>query len=317
MKSGQKRTILLTILAAPLFLAVSDPVPAAAGVTARYLYSLSNFSGTVPFGWVRNFVDDERNEVFVVTGDSVSVFNASGMEVYRFGEDLDLGVIRDASVESDGHILLLSLVGDAFHVTRCNFRGGPLSRIEPRNLPGQFAGTSPGRIVSRDGKLYLADLFAKKVIVIDEEGAFLDGYDIGPFLAGFEDKPGAENNIAGFTVDPEGNLLFTVPTLFKVFRISPDRQLSAFGEPGNLPGKFNIVAGVAVDARGYIYVTDTLRSVVMVFDKEFKFLTQFSQRGLDPGSLIAPNDLAVDKKGRLYVSQARKRGVSVFQIIYD
>ena len=317
MKNRRNSQIPLTFLAVFLALALSTPVSATGGITAKYLYTLSSFTGTVPFSWVRNFVDGERDEIFVVTGESVSIFNESGMEVYRFGDDLDLGVLRDASVEGNGDILLLSLKGDKFLITRCNFRGEPKTRVELRNIPAEFAGMTPGRIISRDGKLYLADLFEKKVVVTDAQGVFREGYDIAPLLAGYEDKPGVENNIVGFTVGPEGNLFFTIPSLFKVFRLSPDRQLSSFGEPGNRQGKFNIVSGIAVDERGNIFVTDTLRSVVAVFDREFKFQTQFSRRGLEPGSLIAPNDLSIDKRSRLYVSQARKRGISVFQITYD
>ena len=300
-----------------LLLVMCAPSWSEAGVKATFLYSLSNFSGTVPFGWVRQFVDPERSEIYVVTGDSVAVFNSSGMEVYRFGDDLNIGGFMDVSVESDGNILILSRVGDQFRVTRCNYRGEPQAGIEIRNLPKEFAGISPGRLLSRNGKLYLADLFAKKVVVTDASGLFQGVYDIAPLLVGFEEKPGAEYGIAGITVDTEGNLFFTVPTLFKVFKLSPDRQLSSFGTAGNLPGRFNIVSGIATDDRGYVYVTDTLRSVVAVFDKEFKFQAQFSQRGTGPGDLIAPNELVVDKAGRVFVSQARKRGISVFRVAYE
>ena len=287
------------------------------GVKATFLYNLSNFSGTVPYSWARQFVDPERSEIYVVTGDSVAIFNSSGMEVYRFGDDLDIGGFMDVSVESDGHILILSRAGDRFRVTRCDYRGEPQAGIEIRNLPKEFAGISPGRLLSRNGKLYLADLFAKKVVVTDASGVFQEGYDIAPLLVSFEEKPGTEYNIAAITVDPEGNLFFTVPTLFKVFKLSPDRQLSSFGTAGNLPGRFNIVSGIAVDGRGDIYVTDLLRSAVSVFDKEFKFQAQFGQRGIGPGDLIAPNELVVDKAGRLFVSQARKRGISVFRVAYE
>ena len=306
-------------LAAALLLPVMMCAPSlsGAGVKATYLYNLSNFSGTVPYGWVKQSIDLERGEIYVVTGDSVAVFNSSGMEVYRFGDDLDIGGFMDVSVESDGHILILSRAGDRFRVTRCDYRGEPQAGIEIRNLPEEFARIFPGRLLSGNGKLYLADLVAKKVVVTDANGVFQEGFDIAPLLLGFEQKPGAEYNIAGITVDPEGNLFFTVPTLFKVFKLSPDRKLSSFGTSGNLPGRFNIVSGIAVDDRGDIYVTDTLRSAVSVFDKEFRFQAQFGQRGIGPGDLIAPNELVVDKAGRVFVSQARKRGISVFRVAYE
>ncbi len=306
------------IAAAMTFLlSVCAPSMSGADIKASFLYNLSNFSGTIGYSWVRPFVDSERNEIYVLTGNSVSVFNESGMEIFSFGEDLDIGRFVDVAVQGDGRILILSYVKDKFKITRCNYRGEPQYGIEIRNLPREFAGISPTRLIFRDGNIYLADLFVNKVVVTDANGVFRKGYDIAPFLVDFERKPGSENNIAGFTVDKEGNLFFTVPTIFKVCRLSPDGKLAVFGDPGNLPGKFNIVSGIATDERGNIYVTDTLRSVVMIFDKDFKFQAQLSQRGLEPGSLIAPKELVVDKKGRVYVTQARKRGISVFRVTSD
>jgi DNA-binding beta-propeller fold protein YncE len=305
------------LAAALLLLAMCVPSWSWAGVKATFLYNLSNFSGTVPYHWVRESVDPERNEIYVVAGDSVAVFNSSGMEVYRFGDDLNIGVFIDVSSESNGNILILSSVGGRFKLTRCNYRGEPQSGIDLRGIPKEFAGISPGRLLLKNGKLYLADLIAKKVVATDTNGVFQEGHDIAPLLADFEEKPGADYDIAAITVDGEGNLFFTVPTMFKAFRLSPDGKLSAFGSAGNLPGKFNLVSGIATDDRGNIFVTDILRSVVAVFDKEFKFQAQFSQRGLGPGDLIAPSELVIDKSGKLYVSQGGKRGVSVFGVAYD
>ena len=309
-----KNAVPYLVAAVALFIC---PVSADAEAKATYQYNLSDFSGAVRYGWVRPVVDAERNEVYVVTGNAVSVFNESGMEVFSFGDDLNLGRLVDVAVEPDGNILLLSYVKDRFSVTRCNFRGEPRSGIEIKNLPRDFAGFSPTRLILRDGNIYLADLFAEKVVVTDANGMFRKGYDIAPLLADFETKPGSQSNISGFTVDDKGSMFFTVPAIFKVCRLSPDGAFSAFGDAGNLPGKFNIVAGIAIDEGGNIYVTDTLRCAVTIFDRDFRFRVQFGQRGLEPGSLIAPNEMAVDKKGRLYVSQARNRGVSVFRVTHD
>ena len=68
-----------------LLLVMCVPSWSGAAVKATFLYSLSNFTGIVPFNYVREFVDAEKNEIYVVTGNSVSIFNGSGMEVYRSG----------------------------------------------------------------------------------------------------------------------------------------------------------------------------------------------------------------------------------------
>ena len=68
---------------------------------------------------------------------------------------------------------------------------------------------------------------------------------------------------------------------------------------------------------GYIYVADRLRSVVLVFDHNFVFQTEFGYRGGQPSNLIVPDDLAIDARGNVYVAQAANRGVSVFGMAYD
>jgi hypothetical protein len=100
MTSRQNNAMIFNILLAILCLGVAFPCTASAGITASYLYSLSNFNGTIPYSWVKHVVDRQANEIYVVTGDTVSIFNDKGMEIYRFGADLDLGVLADAAVRT-------------------------------------------------------------------------------------------------------------------------------------------------------------------------------------------------------------------------
>jgi len=295
-----------------------------AEVKASYLYNLSSFTGPIPYSWVELSIDKEKNEVYVCNGSdrSVRIFNENGMEIYNFGEDSDLGNINitHLAVDKDGTILLLSykydVKGTSYSIIRCNFRGEVVSRFEPQNLPSDFSGFSPSRIIYKEGRLYLVDKNLMKVAVIDMSGAYLGGYDLAALLR-FDEKKRRDTGIVGFDVDKEGNIFFTIPVIFQAFKLSPDGKITAFGQRGSAPGRFNIVGGIATDDKGYLYLTDTLRCVVMIFDKDFKFLREFGYRGYRPGNLIAPMELTVDNKGRIYVSQSARRGVSVFQVKYD
>ncbi len=288
---------------------------ATADIKASYLYTLSDFNGAIPYSWTGLSSDREHSEVLVINDGIVSIFNNVGMEIYHFGDDSALGTIVDVAVEQDGKIMVLSHNGDSYSILRCNFRGELKEALELRGLPQEFSKILPRRLVSWKGYLYLADLYTRKIVVIDSTGSFVDGYDVGAYLAK-EEKTGSENNIVGFSVDREGNMLFTVPTLFTAFRMSRDHQVQSFGSAGNVAGKFNIVADIASDDRGFIYVVDTLKSVVMVYDKEFKFQMQFGSRGEARDNLTAPQRLAV-LNDKVFVNQARRRGVSVFRIAYD
>lgn len=285
---------------------------------AYYLYNLSDFSGSVPYNWAGLSVDREQNEVYVVYKNDVEVFNDKGMKIYSFGDDEKIrGVIYDVAVAGDGTIFLLLHEDDNYSVMRCNYRGESVSEIKFSNFPPLYSKMVPARIIYRAGNLYLADLMAsKKVVITDTNGNFKDGYDINSLfgLDEFENKPGQEKEIAGFSVDREGNMLFTVPTIFRAFVLTPDGKVRSFGESGNIPGKFSVVAGIAADDSGNIYIADSLKSAVMIFDKDFKFIMEFGYRGNKPENLIIPRNMVVSN-GNLYVSQARKRGVSVYKIV--
>jgi DNA-binding beta-propeller fold protein YncE len=322
MKSKLLGTTSLMLFVILFLMAYSASV--CAEVKASYLYRLSSFTGPIPYSWVELAVDKEKNELYVCDGSdrSVRIFNENGMEIYNFGEDSDVGNINitHLAVDRDGNILLLSYKGDAkgasYSIIRCNFRGEVISRFQPQNLPSDFSGFSPSRIIYKEGRLYLVDKNLMKVAVTDMSGAYLDGYDLAAFLR-FDEKKRADTGIVGFSVDKEGNIFFTIPVQFQAYKVTPDRKIVAFGQRGSAPGKFNIVGGIASDDKGYLYLTDTLRSVVMVFDKDFKFLKEFGYRGLGPENLIAPMELTVDNRGRIYVSQSARRGVSVFQVKID
>lgn len=58
---------------------------------------------------------------------------------------------------------------------------------------------------------------------------------------------------------------------------------------------------VAVGRDGKIYVADTFRHRIMVFDKNGKYLTKFGKKGKGKGQIELPSGIAVDNEGRVYV----------------
>ncbi len=301
-------------------LLASWPAAASAGVRASYLYSLSDFSGTVRYGQAGLYVDRPHNEVYVFDGEAVRVFNEAGMEIFRFGENGALGAVLGMAFDESGDIYALSVdrpAGDATGraggvLIRCNYRGEALERIPLAGVPADFSGFVPNAMAYRGGRFYLVGLAQMKGIVTDRSGVFQRGFDFGAML--IDEKERADAEFFGFAVDDEGDLFFTAPMLFKVFKVSPDGSTASFGKPGGAPGLFGVISGVAVDARGNIFGSDKLKSVVMVFDRDFRFLFQFGDRGNKPGNLVGPTGLALDGAGRLYVTQLQNRGVSVFSL---
>jgi len=318
---SQIRAILKSIVAALFFgfmILGAEATDALAGVNVSFLYRLSNFNGTVPYSWAHLFVDEERKEIYAIDPreNEVRIFDDNGMEVYRFdGEQLRSPII-DVAVKKDGDMLLLLNQNSKHILLVCNYKGEMVKELALEYFPPEFAGFSPDRMIYRDERIYLLDDDSLSLIVTDTNGRFLAGYDLG-LLAEVEEKKRAQTDIGGFSVDRQGNILFTIPVLFRAFRLLPEGKIRGFGSPGGAPGKFNIIGDIVADERGYYYVADRLKSVVIIFDRNFRFVKQFGFHGRQRENLIFPRYLALDTKGRLYVSQLQSRGVSVFQITYD
>jgi hypothetical protein len=318
-----------TVLLIVLVLSLSAGRAEAIKVT--FMGRLASFDGIMPSLWSKIAVDKERAEVFTLNPRQrdVRIFNETGMEIFGFGDNIELAGASDIELGEDGNIYLVYPRGEEHKLLRLDYKGEPLASIDLKDVPEEFLPFSPSRLQYLDGRLYLADTGTMNIIVTDIEGHFQEGYNGREALMALEDAfaghAGEEVfkdpkrfeylDMSGFCVDQDGNMYFTVSVLFSAFKLSPDGGLQMFGRAGSAPGKFGVVAGITTDGRGNIYVTDRLRSVVLIFDAQFNFLTEFGYRGLGPGNLIVPDDVIVDDvNGRIYVAQAAGRGVSVYRL---
>ncbi|HBO70072.1 MAG TPA: hypothetical protein DD658_08075, partial [Deltaproteobacteria bacterium] len=203
---------LVLVLAASLFLA-PFPAQASADVKSTFLYSLANFHGKLPYNEVRVRVDRARDEVYVVERGIVRVFNDSGMEFFWFGDNPELESIYDLAVDEKGDIALLSFdfahpETPKYYLIRCNYRGDAKEKLNVRGLSAEYSRFFPNYIFYRDGHYFFLSSSKMQVVVTDRNGVFQKGYDLAEILGiPEEDRPTTE--IFGFSLDSEGNMLFT------------------------------------------------------------------------------------------------------------
>jgi len=76
----------------------------------------------------------------------------------------------------------------------------------------------------------------------------------------------------------------------------------AFGSFGSATGKFSHPSGIAVDAKGNVWVVDRTNSRLEKFDSTGKFLTSFGSSGTGNGQFTRPTDVAIDSSGNLWVA---------------
>jgi hypothetical protein len=298
----------LAALLGALALAAAPPRPSSAP-EPTFLFDIATTAGSATSTWASVAYDRQHDELFVVYGGQVHVFNASAMESYTFGGDGDVGSVERVGLLESGEMLLITSEEGRRTILRCDFRGDRLGRFEVRGLPAEYAGFAPDRVLVQGGKVHLVQNQAMRVVVTDPEGRVEATHDLAALVR--KENPAIKLGLSGFWVDAQGSFYFTMPLAFTAFVMSPQRELRQFGVRGSAPGKFNVVGAISADERGNVFVLDRLRSVVMVFDPSLKFLQEFGYRGDGPTNLVAPFDLAVGN-GKVFVSQARERGVKVF-----
>lgn len=279
---------------------------------APYLYNLSTNFGALPLMGAFLSWDPEHREMYVTGDGSVRVFNDSGMQVYAFAELPEVGGIARVAALEGGDLLVQAYREGRLALLRLTFRGDLIEEITPRGVPDDYQDAARhGFMRYQGGRIYLADLGAMRLVVLDLTGACVASWDLAEKIG--EPAKRADLGVRGFNLDKDGNVLFTVQALFKAFVLAPDGSVRAFGVRGSAPGKFNVMGGIARDEVGNFYVADILKSAVLVFDGDLQFVREFGYRGRAPGNLVAPEDIAVGN-GKLYVSQNARRGVSVFRI---
>jgi hypothetical protein len=277
-----------------------------------YQYDLADFTGRIPYSDARVVVDARRSEVYTVYANEVRVFNNAGMETYRFALDIAVGRVTDLAIDTGGDILMLVFAigsSDQWSIVRADFRGRPTGVVTVETVPGLV----PGRLLLRAGKIWLVSAVQMRAACFLPDGKLERVLDLAE-LAGLDPRERENAEVSGFDVGADGTIVFGVPVQFRVHSVAPGGAVRSFGKTGSAAGNFGVLGDVALDADGDIFVSDRQRSVVMVFDRDFRFLREAGRIGKG-GWIARPGALALDPAGKLYVSQVRNRGVAVFTVV--
>ncbi|MFC2019925.1 hypothetical protein ACFLU4_08310 [Chloroflexota bacterium] len=85
---------------------------------------------------------------------------------------------------------------------------------------------------------------------------------------------------------------------------SPPVFLTKWGSEGSGDGQFDNPKGVAVDASGNVYVTDSGNHRIQKFDSSGNFITKWGSQGSGDGQFDWPKGVAVDASGNVYVVES-------------
>lgn len=204
-------------------------------------------------------------------------------EGYAFGE------VSGVGVDSHNHVFVIHR---GVHSIYC--LDGATGKVVTFWGDGMFVRTH-GLTVDHDDNVWVTDVRLHQVFKFSHDGKLL--MTVGEkAVAGLD---GAHfNQPTKVAVTPTGE--FYVSDGYgnsRVAKFSADGKfLFDWGKKGDAPGEFNLPHGIALDARGRVYVADRSNARVQIFDANGKFLAQWKS-----SELGRPWDVAIGPDGNAYV----------------
>jgi hypothetical protein len=194
-----------------------------------------------------------------------------------------MGASSDVAFDSKGHLYVLS-------------RGPkPLTEFDENGKfvrafgDGLFT-RSHGIRIDSDGNIWATDVGAHTVMKISPQGQVL-------LTLGTKGKAGEWNETAGsqlfnepndIVIGANGDLFITqghTPGAGKgdprVLKFDKNGKfIKSWGGKGTEPGKFDVAHGIAIDAKGLLWVTDRENQRIQIFDQDGKYIREVKYAGL-------------------------------------
>lgn len=165
------------------------------------------------------------------------------------------------------------------------------------NTAGQIM-TGAGLTV-HNGRLYVCDYGNGRVQVFTTDGAYV--------------RQWAATSPTGIIVNPVNERVYVASAsdVVKVYSLAGD-SLGSLTTSGSGVGQTGAQYGIAVDASGNMYVSDSGNDRVEVYSAAGTFLREFGSSGTGDGQLGFPGGVAVDSTGNVYVFDWGLQRVSKF-----
>ncbi|NVK53355.1 MAG: Ig-like domain-containing protein, partial [Flavobacteriaceae bacterium] len=171
--------------------------------------------------------------------------------------------------------------------------------------------TPQGLDIDASGNLYVADVRNEKIRKVTSDGTVSTFVDVGSFSS--------PKDVA---LDISGNLYVAdIHTIYKVTSSGVVSILAGSGTPGDVDGvgtaaSFNSLLGIAVDASGNIYVSDSGNNKIKKITSTGVVSTLAGSGAIGDAdgvgtaaSFNSPNGLVVDALGNAYVSDSRNNKI--------
>ncbi|HEY6344178.1 MAG TPA: peptidyl-alpha-hydroxyglycine alpha-amidating lyase family protein [Bryobacteraceae bacterium] len=235
------------------------------------------------------FAQRPSNPALLVPQEAPAMDYAAVPDPLPVPANVNMGASSSVAFDSKGHLFVLSR--GAQPITEFDENGKFI-----RSFGEGLFTRSHGLRIAADGSIWVTDVGAHTVMKLSPRGEVL-------LTLGEKGKAGAWNESTHLLNEPNDIAIAANGDLFVTQGHTPgpgrgDPRVLKFDKNGNFikswggkgtdPGKFDVAHGLAIDAKGLLWVTDRENQRIQVFDQDGTFIRQIKYAGLPCALDIGP-----------------------------
>jgi DNA-binding beta-propeller fold protein YncE len=146
----------------------------------------------------------------------------------------------------------------------------------------------------------------RNIFVVDKSGRVQRFDDLGNFETSWRMPMTDSGFPVGLTIHPDGRVLVADTHCHRVMVYDRDgKLLTSFGTEGTGDGEFQLPTDVAVDADGYVYVSEyNGNDRVTKWSPDFRFVRALGEAPIGGVRLSRPTGLIIDDEQTLWIADA-------------
>ena len=165
---------------------------------------------------------------------------------------------------------------------------------------GQF--NSPMAVITdQNGFILVADKSNKRIQMFSPKGLFR-------YYLSVEGQP------IDIAVDPKNQLYVLLPDQKKVSKFSMNKKNQDIFCLANKKNYTANAKGMAVNASGHIFISESLQHSVKKFNDQNKLLHSFGSEGDGRGQFAGPVGIAIGNNDLIYITDSRNKRVQIFEV---
>ncbi|MCM2265644.1 MAG: NHL repeat-containing protein [Desulfuromonadales bacterium] len=282
-------------------------LPAAVGAAQlKHLQTLYADGEGVALKLPEGVACDEKTLVVADTGNSRVVIFSLGEQTLVAKAVLPLEGIVPLIVRmnSRGDIYLLN--GKDRTVAMLGADGKTAGALKPKGLPDAQNFVPRSFAFDAQDNLYLLDIFAERVLVLDAAGQYLRQIAF----------PKSYGTMADLAINSQGTVYLLDSVAGAIYAAGPGAEAFTLLGKG-LKEYTNFPTSLAIDGQGTIYLSDQHGSGLALIGKDGSFLGRKLAMGWEEGQLYYPAQLCINSQGKLIVADRSNNRVQVFSILNE